>query len=107
MERCQTTMSGREGLRARLKLLCERIDLMTVVAAWRRIRKRQCKLHGANACCGPPAAAESEEATGNYAKGVSLMGLLPDWQIKRDVKIEPFADRSTPGAISYGVTSYG
>ena len=35
------------------------------------------------------------------------MGLLPDWQIQRDVRIEPFAERSTPGAISYGLTSYG
>jgi len=36
------------------------------------------------------------------------MGLLPDWQIKRDVKIEPFADESLrPGVISYGLSSYG
>ena len=36
------------------------------------------------------------------------MGLLPDWQIERDVKIEPFAaNASRPGVISYGVTSYG
>ncbi len=36
------------------------------------------------------------------------MGLLPDWQIQRDVKIAPFADGSRrPGVISYGVTSYG
>jgi dCTP deaminase len=36
------------------------------------------------------------------------MGLLPDWQIERDIKIEPFADGSVrPGTISYGVTSYG
>ncbi len=36
------------------------------------------------------------------------MGLLPDWQIARDIKIEPFADGSgRPGVISYGVTSYG
>ncbi len=36
------------------------------------------------------------------------MGILPDWQIKRDVKIEPFADEaSRPGVISYGVSSYG
>src|SRR6184192_3887919 len=36
------------------------------------------------------------------------MGLLPDWQIKRDIKIEPFADaQARPGAISYGVSSYG
>jgi dCTP deaminase len=36
------------------------------------------------------------------------MGVLPDWQIKRDVKIEPFAEASVKnGAVSYGVTSYG
>jgi dCTP deaminase len=36
------------------------------------------------------------------------MGLLPDWQIERDVKIEPFAaNAGRPGVISYGVTSYG
>lgn len=36
------------------------------------------------------------------------MGVLPDWMIERDIKIEPFADASIrPGAISYGVTSYG
>ena len=36
------------------------------------------------------------------------MGVLPDWQIQRDVKIEPCADGSVrPGTISYGVTSYG
>ena len=36
------------------------------------------------------------------------MALLPDWQIKRDIKIEPFADaQSRPGSISYGLTSYG
>jgi dCTP deaminase len=36
------------------------------------------------------------------------MGLLADWQIQRDIKIEPFADGSVrPGTISYGVTSYG
>jgi dCTP deaminase len=36
------------------------------------------------------------------------MGILPDWQIQRDVKIEPFADGSPrPGVISYGVSSYG
>lgn len=35
-------------------------------------------------------------------------GLLPDWMIERDVKIEPFApQQSRPGVISYGVTSYG
>lgn len=36
------------------------------------------------------------------------MGVLPDWQIQRDIKIEPFADASVrPGVISYGVSSYG
>src|SRR5580693_4436808 len=36
------------------------------------------------------------------------MGVLPDWQIQRDIKIEPFADDSLrPGAISYGLSSYG
>ena len=36
------------------------------------------------------------------------MGVLPDWQIQRDIKIEPFEEaRSRPGVISYGVTSYG
>ncbi len=36
------------------------------------------------------------------------MGLLADWQIRKDVKIEPFAEESLrPGIISYGVSSYG
>jgi dCTP deaminase len=36
------------------------------------------------------------------------VGVLPDWHIQRDIKIEPFADGGPrPGAISYGVTSYG
>jgi dCTP deaminase len=36
------------------------------------------------------------------------MAVLPDWQIERDVKIEPFADGSSrPGMISFGVSSYG
>ncbi len=36
------------------------------------------------------------------------MSLLPDWQIKRDIKIEPFAEESfRPGVISYGLSSYG
>jgi dCTP deaminase len=36
------------------------------------------------------------------------VGILPDWQIERDIKIDPFAD-GTPrkGFISYGVSSYG
>jgi dCTP deaminase len=36
------------------------------------------------------------------------MGILADWQIKREIKIEPFADSAVrPGVISYGVSSYG
>jgi dCTP deaminase len=36
------------------------------------------------------------------------MGILPDFLIKRDIKIEPFAEESSrPGVISYGVSSYG
>src|SRR5207253_9363878 len=36
------------------------------------------------------------------------MGVLPDWQIERDVKIEPLAvQQKRPGVISFGVTSYG
>ena len=36
------------------------------------------------------------------------MGVLPDWMIERDIKIEPFADATPrPGVISYGVSSYG
>lgn len=36
------------------------------------------------------------------------MGVLPDWQIQRDIRIEPFAEgQIRPGVISYGVTSYG
>jgi dCTP deaminase len=36
------------------------------------------------------------------------MGLLPDWHIKRDIAISPFADESSrQGVISYGVSSYG
>src|SRR5205809_5293037 len=36
------------------------------------------------------------------------MGVLPDWQIERDIKIEPFAAGTPrPGMISYGVSSYG
>src|SRR5437763_1274350 len=36
------------------------------------------------------------------------MGIMPDWRIRRDVKIEPFAEGSVrPGVISYGVSSYG
>ena len=36
------------------------------------------------------------------------MGLLADWQIRKEVKIEPFAEESLrPGVVSYGVSSYG
>jgi dCTP deaminase len=36
------------------------------------------------------------------------MGVLPDWIIERDVKIEPKAPmQKRPGVISYGITSYG
>jgi deoxycytidine triphosphate deaminase len=36
------------------------------------------------------------------------MGVLADWQIKRDIKIEPFEEGSLrPGVISYGLSSYG
>lgn len=36
------------------------------------------------------------------------MGVLPDWQILRDIKIEPLAEGNPrPGSISYGVSSYG
>lgn len=36
------------------------------------------------------------------------MGVLPDWLIERDIKIEPFAaGAGRPGLISYGVSSYG
>src|ERR1700677_1169246 len=52
------------------------------------------KLHGR-----PPPADFQEHCT---------MGLLPDWQIKRDIAIEPFAEESLrQGMISYGVSSYG
>ncbi len=36
------------------------------------------------------------------------MGILSDWLIQRDIKIEPFhAGSLRPGVISYGVSSYG
>ena len=36
------------------------------------------------------------------------MGVLADWQILREIKIEPFAESALrPGVISYGVSSYG
>lgn len=36
------------------------------------------------------------------------MGVLPDWMIKEQVKIEPFCpQQARPGVISYGVSSYG
>jgi dCTP deaminase len=40
-------------------------------------------------------------------EGLSV-GVLPDWQIQRDIKIEPFAEgMPRQGVISYGVSSYG
>jgi dCTP deaminase len=37
-----------------------------------------------------------------------MSGIMPDWLIERDVKIEPFASgQLRSGVISYGVTSYG
>ena len=37
-----------------------------------------------------------------------MAGVLADWQIQSEVKIEPFADSATrSGVISYGVSSYG
>ena len=36
------------------------------------------------------------------------MGILPDWQIERDIVIRPLADPTPrPGVISSGVSSYG
>jgi dCTP deaminase len=36
------------------------------------------------------------------------MGVLPDWQIAKNIVIRPFAEGgSKPGAISFGLTSYG
>lgn len=36
------------------------------------------------------------------------MGVLSDWQIEKEIKIEPFAEGvARPGVISYGVSSYG
>jgi dCTP deaminase len=37
-----------------------------------------------------------------------MAGVLADWQIGRELKIEPFAESAVrPGVISYGVSSYG
>jgi dCTP deaminase len=45
---------------------------------------------------------------GTDAKEPTMAGVLADWQIQRDVKIEPFAEgASRPGVVSYGLTSYG
>lgn len=45
---------------------------------------------------------------GSDTKGRAGMGVLPDWQIERDIKIEPFAkSEARQGVISYGVSSYG
>jgi dCTP deaminase len=47
-------------------------------------------------------------AVGGLSEEAGPMGVLPDWQIRRDIKIEPFEEgRARPGVISYGVTSYG
>lgn len=36
------------------------------------------------------------------------MGILADWQIQQEIKIEPFAESAVrPGVISYGLSSYG
>ncbi len=36
------------------------------------------------------------------------MGVLADWQIEKEIKIEPFAPaQSRPGMVSYGLSSYG
>lgn len=36
------------------------------------------------------------------------MGVLADWQIRRDIKITPFSEQeSRPGIISFGLSSYG
>src|SRR5438105_14638575 len=43
----------------------------------------------------------------DYREGLAV-GVLPDWQIERDIKIEPFAPGvARPGVVSYGVSSYG
>jgi len=42
------------------------------------------------------------------AKRIKEMSVLPDWMIREQIKIEPFADcAARKGMISYGVTSYG
>jgi hypothetical protein len=36
------------------------------------------------------------------------MGLLADWQIRKDVKIVPFAEEaSRPGVVDFGLTTTG
>src|SRR5438270_3733415 len=41
-------------------------------------------------------------------KGDTSVGVLPDWLIQREIKIEPFASGTArPGVVSYGVSSYG
>jgi dCTP deaminase len=36
------------------------------------------------------------------------MGVLADWQIQNEIKIEPFAESSLrPGVVSFGLSSYG
>src|SRR5882724_1481469 len=38
----------------------------------------------------------------------SSVGVLPDWQIERDIKIVPLAEGTAqPGVISYGLSIYG
>src|ERR1700745_3276795 len=40
-------------------------------------------------------------------EGTSV-GVMPDWQIQREIKIAPFANGvPRPGVVSYGVSSYG
>jgi dCTP deaminase len=46
--------------------------------------------------------------TGRAVQEGAAMGVLPDWQIERDICIRPFAGAEIkPGAISFGVSSYG
>jgi dCTP deaminase len=45
---------------------------------------------------------------GKIFRREQAMGVLADWQIKREIKIEPFEESLLrPGVISYGVSSYG
>src|SRR4051794_30677608 len=48
------------------------------------------------------------EDRGRARREKTGMGVLADWQIERDIKIEPFAKSAArQGVISYGVSSYG